>query len=218
MQEQCKLRHTGSIRVGVLPLGAPSLAHGCSWDAWEMFPQLLPHRPISANEKKMAAQEPDGPLGAVCRKPWARFLLSRLLANGHWEIMLSFDPLVSSLRETRVTERVAKDSSLLASPQASGVLSQVMPPFSGLVWGKGAWFKCSVERPGILDMQWTFPFIAPVETMGQVRIEPLVPACQACRVSWLEIDHLTLANTKWCKNPEKLFKPWQMGTHLRVLS
>ena len=28
----------------------------------------------------------------------------------------------------------------------------------------------------------------------------------------------TLANTKLCKNPEKLLKPWQMGTHLRVLS
>ena len=27
-----------------------------------------------------------------------------------------------------------------------------------------------------------------------------------------------LPNTKWCKNPEKLPKPWQMGTHLRVLS
>ena len=25
-------------------------------------------------------------------------------------------------------------------------------------------------------------------------------------------------NTKWCKNPEKSLKPWQMGTHLRVLS
>ena len=28
----------------------------------------------------------------------------------------------------------------------------------------------------------------------------------------------TLANTKWCENPEKWPKPWQMGTHLRVLS
>ena len=27
-----------------------------------------------------------------------------------------------------------------------------------------------------------------------------------------------LANTKWCKNPEKWLKPWHMGTHLRVLS
>ena len=27
-----------------------------------------------------------------------------------------------------------------------------------------------------------------------------------------------LANTKWCKNPGILLKPWQMGTHLRVLS
>ena len=27
-----------------------------------------------------------------------------------------------------------------------------------------------------------------------------------------------LANTKWCKKPEKRLKPWQMGTHLRVLS
>ena len=29
---------------------------------------------------------------------------------------------------------------------------------------------------------------------------------------------VTLANTKLCKNPEKLLKPGQMGTHLRVLS
>ena len=30
---------------------------------------------------------------------------------------------------------------------------------------------------------------------------------------------LLLANfTKWCKNPEKWLKPWQMGTHLRALS
>ena len=27
-----------------------------------------------------------------------------------------------------------------------------------------------------------------------------------------------LAKTKWCKKPEKWLKPWQMGTHLRVLS
>ena len=27
-----------------------------------------------------------------------------------------------------------------------------------------------------------------------------------------------LANTKWCKNPENLLKPWHMCTHLRVLS
>ena len=27
-----------------------------------------------------------------------------------------------------------------------------------------------------------------------------------------------LANTKWYKKPEKLMKPWHMGTHLRVLS
>ena len=27
-----------------------------------------------------------------------------------------------------------------------------------------------------------------------------------------------LTNTKKCKKPEKLLKPWQMGTHLRVLS
>ena len=26
-----------------------------------------------------------------------------------------------------------------------------------------------------------------------------------------------LANTKWCKNPEKWLNPWHMGTHLRVL-
>ena len=26
-----------------------------------------------------------------------------------------------------------------------------------------------------------------------------------------------LANTKICKKTEKLLKPWQMGTHLRVL-
>ena len=26
-----------------------------------------------------------------------------------------------------------------------------------------------------------------------------------------------LANTKWCKDPEKWPKPWHMGTHLRVL-
>ena len=28
----------------------------------------------------------------------------------------------------------------------------------------------------------------------------------------------TLDKTKWCKKPEKLLKPWQMGTHLIVLS
>ena len=28
----------------------------------------------------------------------------------------------------------------------------------------------------------------------------------------------SLANTKWCNKPEKWLKPWQMGTHLRVLS
>ena len=27
-----------------------------------------------------------------------------------------------------------------------------------------------------------------------------------------------LANTKWCRKPEKLLKPWHMGTHLKVLS
>ena len=26
-----------------------------------------------------------------------------------------------------------------------------------------------------------------------------------------------LANTKWYKNPKKLAKPWEMGTHMRVL-
>ena len=26
-----------------------------------------------------------------------------------------------------------------------------------------------------------------------------------------------LANTKWCKKPEKWPKPWQMGTHMKVL-
>ena len=29
---------------------------------------------------------------------------------------------------------------------------------------------------------------------------------------------VNLAKTKWHKNPEKLLKPWQMDTHLRVLS
>ena len=28
----------------------------------------------------------------------------------------------------------------------------------------------------------------------------------------------TLANAQWCWNPAKWLKPWQMGTHLRVLS
>ena len=27
-----------------------------------------------------------------------------------------------------------------------------------------------------------------------------------------------LANTKWCKNPEKWLKLWHMGTHLKALS
>ena len=27
-----------------------------------------------------------------------------------------------------------------------------------------------------------------------------------------------LANTKWCKRPKKWYKPWHMGTHLKVLS
>ena len=26
-----------------------------------------------------------------------------------------------------------------------------------------------------------------------------------------------LVNTKWCKKPEKRLKPWQLGTHLKVL-
>ena len=26
-----------------------------------------------------------------------------------------------------------------------------------------------------------------------------------------------LANTKWCKTPDKALKPWHVGTHLRVL-
>ena len=29
---------------------------------------------------------------------------------------------------------------------------------------------------------------------------------------------VNLADTKWCKKPGKWLKPWQMGTHLRVLS
>ena len=29
---------------------------------------------------------------------------------------------------------------------------------------------------------------------------------------------VNLANTKWCKKPEKLLKPWHMGTHLRAPS
>ena len=37
---------------------------------------------------------------------------------------------------------------------------------------------------------------------------------------WLTLTLLAvnLVNTKWCKNPEKWLKPWQMGTYLRVLS
>ena len=37
---------------------------------------------------------------------------------------------------------------------------------------------------------------------------------------WLTLMLLVanLAITKWCKKPEKLLKPWQTGTHLRVLS
>ena len=27
-----------------------------------------------------------------------------------------------------------------------------------------------------------------------------------------------LANTKWCKKPEKWLKPWQMGTQMRELN
>ena len=29
---------------------------------------------------------------------------------------------------------------------------------------------------------------------------------------------LNLANTKWCEKPEKWLKPWQLGTHRKVLS
>ena len=29
---------------------------------------------------------------------------------------------------------------------------------------------------------------------------------------------LLVANTKWCKNPEKWLEPWQFGTHMRVPS
>ena len=37
------------------------------------------------------------------------------------------------------------------------------------------------------------------------------------RVLTLMLLVANLANTKWCKNSEKWRKPWQMGTHLKVL-
>ena len=37
-------------------------------------------------------------------------------------------------------------------------------------------------------------------------------------ISSLMLLVANLANTKWSKNPEKLLKPWHMGTHLRVPS
>ena len=55
-------------------------------------------------------------------------------------------------------------------------------------------------------------------TSGINKINILVP--QVASVWYLTLILLVsnLANTKWCKNPEKLLKPWEMGTHLRVLS
>ena len=45
-----------------------------------------------------------------------------------------------------------------------------------------------------------------------------VCVCGTERVNPYAAGGYTLANTKLCKNPEKLLKPGQMGTHLRVLS
>ena len=36
-------------------------------------------------------------------------------------------------------------------------------------------------------------------------------------VSTLMLLVANFANTKWCRKPERLWKPWNMGTHLRVL-
>ena len=45
--------------------------------------------------------------------------------------------------------------------------------------------------------------------------------CLTCRLLNLPLTLMlvvaNLANTKWCQKPEKWLKPWQMGTHLRVL-
>ena len=40
----------------------------------------------------------------------------------------------------------------------------------------------------------------------------------ACQILTLMLLVANSTNTKWCEKPEKSLKPWQMGTHLRVLS
>ena len=47
---------------------------------------------------------------------------------------------------------------------------------------------------------------------------PGLHTCFAYLILTLTLLAANLANTKWCKKPEKWPKPWQMGTHLRVLS
>ena len=44
------------------------------------------------------------------------------------------------------------------------------------------------------------------------------PSEYNCRNLTFMLLVTNLANTKWCRKPEKWLKPWHMGTHLRVLS
>ena len=54
---------------------------------------------------------------------------------------------------------------------------------------------------------------------GDVIFSCGVPDCwrRLGSIITLKLLVANLANTNWCKNPEKWLKPWQMGTHLRVL-
>ena len=72
---------------------------------------------------------------------------------------------------------------------------------------------------------WFWLVLSPLNTeklayLGQIPISQ----AKVSEVTKLPVMLLTFmllvdnfANTKWCKNPEKWLKPWQMGTHLRVL-
>ena len=68
----------------------------------------------------------------------------------------------------------------------------------------------------VRESQWVFS--------RPVRLTVLSGTLLPCQLAWflwlltLMLLVANLANTKWCKKPEKWPKPWQMGTHLRVLS
>ena len=82
-------------------------------------------------------------------------------------------------------------------------------------YGRGGQFSDRSQEEEREEKSWGRSRIV-TTTYLQILIFMLPLHCPSTLTLMLLVAYL--ANTKWCRRPEKLLKPWHMGTHPRVPS